>query len=93
MSDLIEKAIELQDEIETFYYENNKSATDFGLDERAGNIAMLDGHLIAPTEGRLDYYGGFEYVKSEDRFSVGAYTIYLNTSSRVEGAIDHFENA
>jgi hypothetical protein len=36
----------------------------------------------------LNYYGGFEYVDSEDRMLIGRYVVFFGNSSRVQTVID-----
>jgi hypothetical protein len=35
-----------------------------------------------------NYYGGFEYIDDEDKRVLGDYVIYMNTSDRVQDALD-----
>ncbi len=63
-----------------------------GLDIRAGSVWVNEECVIAKTDyrKRLDYYGGFEYVKCEP-IVIGAYTIYMadeDSSGRVQEVID-----
>jgi hypothetical protein len=41
---------------------------------------------------RLDYYGGFEYVKGEDREIIGNYTAYRGENKRVRAVLDRLNN-
>ena len=68
------------------------SATALGLDQRCG-FAYVDKDMecIVVDDARarsFDYYGGFEYIDSEDKRRLGDYVIYLNTSDRVQDALD-----
>lgn len=67
-------------------------ADKIGLDFRAGCVTISkEGGFIATTNSRtLEYYGGFEYVKSEDKITIGEWTFYFDSSSRVESALDYF---
>jgi hypothetical protein len=68
------------------------SATELGLDQRCG-FAYVDEDMecIVVDDARarsFDYYGGFEYVDSEDKRQLGDYVIYSNTSERVSEALE-----
>lgn len=65
-------------------------ADKIGLDFRAGCVTISkEGGFIATTSTRaLEYYGGFEYVNSEDKITIGDWTIYFDSSSRVETALE-----
>ena len=68
------------------------SATELGLDQRCG-FAYVDEAMecIVVDDARarsFNYYGGFEYIDSEDVRKVGDYVIYLATASRVQEALE-----
>ena len=63
-------------------------ASRLGLDERCGMLWVDEDAIVAEKGSRLDYYGGFEYVKGEDRVEVGDYVVYFATSERVADAIE-----
>jgi hypothetical protein len=46
--------------------------------------------IVSYTVSRLDYYGGFEYIKEgEGRTTLGDYTFYSATHNRVSDAIEN----
>ena len=64
-------------------------ASRLGLDERCGMLFVEEDCIVAYTGSRLDYYGGFEYIKEgEGRTTLGDYTFYTTESDRVAVAID-----
>ena len=66
------------------------TANDLGLDMRCGR-AYVDEDCIVVDSGNarsFDYYGGFEYIDDEDKRTLGDYVIYLNTSDRVQEALE-----
>lgn len=66
-------------------------AEDVGLDSRAFWQGWLtdDALIVRSTERRtLDYYGGFEYIKTECIMVLGGYVIYSNEDQRVQDCID-----
>jgi len=66
-----------------------ESASRLGLDERCGMLWVEEDCIVAYTGSRLDYYGGFEYIKEGDgRTTLGDYTFYSSTSDRVADAIE-----
>jgi len=66
-----------------------ESASRLGLDERCGMLWVDEDCIVAYTGSRLDYYGGFEYIKEGDgRTTLGDYTFYSSTSDRVADAIE-----
>ena len=68
-------------------------ASQAGLDERCGEIyvSVMGGWIASRQSGNLEYYGGFEYVSSEFKESLGEYTFYTDESSRVQKHIEIFE--
>ena len=66
-------------------------ASRLGLDERCGML-YVDPSLeaiVSYTGSRLDYYGGFEYIKEgEGRTTLGEYTFYTTDSDRVRDALE-----
>jgi hypothetical protein len=67
-------------------------AEDIGLDERAGKV-YVGNDFIATSKyncANLEYYGGFEYVDDDSKFTIGNYVFYTDNDSRVSGAIDHY---
>ncbi len=68
------------------------SATELGLDQRCGRAYVdEDMQAIVVDSGSarsFDYYGGFEYIDSEDKRMLGDYVVYLDTSDRVRDALE-----
>lgn len=54
------------------------SADVLGLDERCGMVWVCDEAIVCDSygNGRLQYYGGFEYVDKTQVKAVGGYVIY-----------------
>lgn len=63
-------------------------ASRLGLDERCGMVWVDEDAIVAYKGSRIEYYGGFEYVKGDDRAEIGDYVIYMATSERVSNAIE-----
>ena len=63
-------------------------ASRLGLDDRCGMLWVDEDAIVAYKGSRIDYYGGFEYVKGEDRAEIGDYVFYFATSERVADAIE-----
>jgi len=64
-------------------------ASRLGLDDRCGIVWVDEDAIVAYTGSRLDYYGGFEYIKEgEGRTTLGDYTFYSADHSRVADAIE-----
>ena len=65
-------------------------ASRLGLDERCGMLYVDEDTIVAHTGSRLDYYGGFEYIKEgEGRTTLGEFTFYTTESDRVADAIEN----
>ena len=65
-------------------------ASELGLDDRCGR-AYVDEDCIVVESGNArsyNYYGGFEYIDSEDVRTLGDYVVYLNTAGRVQEALE-----
>jgi hypothetical protein len=63
-------------------------AAALGLDPRAHYGTLYysrDGIAVDGNTRSLDYYGGFEYVKGDDRKEIGPWTVYLSSSKRIRG--------
>lgn len=92
-TNIMDLADEVQDMVENYVYGMRRvSATELGLDQRCG-FAYVDDAMecIVVDDARarsFNYYGGFEYVDSEDKRTLGDYTIYFNTSSRISDALE-----
>ena len=64
-------------------------ASRLGLDDRCGKLYVDEDCIVARKGSRVDYYGGFEYIKEGDgRTTLGDYTFYSSTSDRVADAIE-----
>lgn len=64
-------------------------ASRLGLDERCGMLYVDEDCIVAYTGSRLDYYGGFEYIKEgEGRTTMGEFTFYTTDSDRVRDALE-----
>jgi hypothetical protein len=64
-------------------------ASRLGLDERCGMLYVDEDCIVAYTGSRLDYYGGFEYIKEgEGRTTLGEFTFYSSEHNRVADAIE-----
>ena len=65
-------------------------ASRLGLDERCGMLFVDEDTIVSYTGSRLDYYGGFEYIKEgEGRTTMGEYTFYTSEHNRVADAIEN----
>ena len=56
------------------------TAADCGLDPRAAYDLFVNKGALAcyrHSVGRLDYYGGFEYIDKESRVEIGDYVFFL----------------
>lgn len=67
-------------------------AQEAGLDNRCGHIWITRNFIVAKkgVSGNIDYYGGFEYVGDDERFTVGDYTFYSADDNRVDGHIERY---
>lgn len=81
--------------VEQYIEENfhSVSAEDCGLDPRAAYQLFVNDQAVVCDRnaiGRLDYYGGFEYVDQESRVQVGDYVFFFRDGcdDRVNRAID-----
>ena len=90
---------ELQEQIEKLvdqYFEDasaqSVSAEDVGLDARAGYlfISTEEGWIASRNTRSLEYYGGFEYIGTDYRVTVGEITFYSEDHSRVADALEHY---
>lgn len=73
-------------------------ASKLGLDERCGQLWVCDEAVVcdASARGRLEYYGGFEYVEREQVQAVGRYVIYnagWDEDCRVRNCIEQWAEA
>lgn len=64
-------------------------ASRLGLDDRCGVVYVDEDTIVAHTGSRIDYYGGFEYIKEgEGRVTLGEFTFYTSDSGRVRDALE-----
>ena len=63
-------------------------ASRLGLDDRCGMVWVDEDAIVAYKGSRIEYYGGFEYIKGDDRAEIGDYVIYFATSERVADALE-----
>jgi hypothetical protein len=87
MMDLLD---EVQDQVERQVAGMRRvTANELGLDPRCGRAYVDEDCIVVEGDGRsFNYYGGFEYIDSEDVRKLGDYTIYLATASRVQDALE-----
>ena len=67
------------------------SAVELGLDMRCGRAYVsenMDAIIVDGDARSFNYYGGFEYIDSEDKRTLGDYTVFLDTSDRVRDALE-----
>lgn len=67
---------------------------DIGLDRRTGyRFWISDEGLITTKDSdrTLQYYGGFEYIKSEYRCEMGDWVMYSSGSGRVQDCLDYIK--
>lgn len=69
-------------------------AADLGLDERCGALYVTEDAIICHSgnDGRLQYYGGFEYVDRENRHVIGDFVFYMADDDRVTSHLSYSEN-
>jgi len=68
------------------------TANDLGLDMRCGRAYIGENNdciVVDDANARsFNYYGGFEYIDSEDKRTLGDYVVYIDTSERVRDALE-----
>jgi len=72
----------------------NVPASEIGVDHRAYHVWVdVDNSQIISSHVReIEYYGGFEYVPTENKVSFMEYTIYMGEGcERVMDAIKFYE--
>ena len=98
MRDLEKKISELIENYIEDSYVNSAKASDIGLDPRSGSDILISEqeNWIAVrgdySKRILEYYGGFEYVCSENKKVLGEYTFYFSDSDRVQGALEYYSD-
>lgn len=88
--DLIDNTSIIREMLENDPNVDYVDAEECDLDPRSGKlwIAWDDDYIISSRHG-LNYYGGFEYVDDDHKFTIGDYTFYSGwDSERVKEAID-----
>ena len=87
-------ALDLLDEVQDMVSRQvqgmrREPASRLGLDDRWGMLYVDEDCIVAYTGSRLDYYGGFEYIKEgEGRVTVGEFTFYTTDHDRVRDALE-----
>ena len=69
------------------------TAEDLGLDRRAAYRLYITDYVIAVPkgdDGKLQYYGGFEYVDKEYRREIGDWVFYSAEDNRVAGHLGRY---
>lgn len=64
---------------------------ELGLDYRAGwGLMVLDDGIACPkgAQRSLEYYGGFEYIDSDDKSVLGDMVFYSSEDERVQHCMD-----
>ena len=90
---VLDLADEVQDMVERHVQGMRKvTAVELGLDVRCGSAYVdedMESIVVECYNVRsYNYYGGFEYIDEEDRRELGDYTVFLNTSDRVQEALE-----
>jgi len=87
MMDLLD---EVQDQVERQVAGMRRvTANELGLDPRCGRAYVDEDCIVVEGDGSsINYYGGFEYIDSEDVRKLGDYTVYLATAERVREALE-----
>jgi hypothetical protein len=91
---------ELEQQVEELvnqYIEESEAACvgarDVGLDYRCGMVYVsVAGDFVAVSGGggSINYYGGFEYIDSDQIITIGHMTFYSGEASRVQACIEHY---
>jgi hypothetical protein len=91
-TDTLEMIDEIQYQVERHVQGLRRvTANDLGLDMRCGRAYVGENNDCIIVEGDargFNYYGGFEYIDSEDKRTLGDYTVFLDTSERVRDALE-----
>ena len=68
------------------------NADHVGLDYRCGMvyISVADDFVAVSGNYSIDYYGGFEYIDSDYRTTIGNMTFYSGEHSRVRDCIEYY---
>ena len=64
-----------------------------GLDYRCGrvHISVEEDFIAVNSTYSIEYYGGFEYIDSDYKTTIGHITFYSSDHSRVRDAIDYYK--
>ena len=86
VEELVMKYLEESDAV----YVNADAA---GLDYRCGSIHISDSEdfIAVNSTYSIEYYGGFEYIDSDYKTTIGHVTFYSGEHSRVRDAIDYYK--
>ena len=92
-TDTLEMLDEIQYQVERHVQGLRRvSSVELGLDARCGGAYVGENTdcivVDSGNERSYNYYGGFEYIDSEDVRKIGDYVIYLDTSERVREALE-----
>ena len=93
-TDTLEMIDEIQYQVERHVQGLRRvTANELGLDIRCGRAYVGENNDCIVVESgnarSYDYYGGFEYIDSEDKRTIGDYVIYLDTCERVRDALEN----
>ena len=68
------------------------SADQAGLDHRCGSIhvSVSEDFIAVNSTYSIEYYGGFEYIDSDYKTTIGHITFYSGDHSRVRDAIAYY---
>ena len=68
------------------------SADALGLDYRSGSVhvSVSEDFIAVNSTYSIEYYGGFEYIDSDYKTTIGHITFYSGEASRVEDCIRHY---
>ena len=67
-------------------------ADDLGLDYRCGSVhvSVNEDFIAVNSTYSIEYYGGFEYIGSDYKTTIGHITFYSGEHSRVRDAIAYY---
>ena len=89
VNDLVDKYLEASGVV-------NVSALQVGLDYRCGRVYVSleeDWVAVKGRTGSIDYYGGFEYVDSEFKTTIGNVTFYNSEADRVLSCLEFYKES
>ena len=68
------------------------SADQVGLDHRCGSVhvSVNEDFIAVNSTTRIEYYGGFEYIDSDYKTTIGHITFYSGEHSRVRDCIEYY---